>query len=171
VRVEICFTQELFRRQGENRIEVFDAVDRPVHAGEAQVDNDNRSHLSVELLPDLPPGTYRVVWHSLSAEDGDNDEGEFSFTYDPQAEVTSTPMGVESPGVPTEGPVSGQAGTPTSLPPDGTQPAGIATSLASPQSSQTGPAAQNSRCLGGAIPVVGLVVAGWILRRPNTITP
>jgi methionine-rich copper-binding protein CopC len=96
-RVDIWFTQELFRREGANTMMVFGPGERQVHAGEAQVDDDDRTHLWVELLADLEPGTYRVEWRSLSAEDGDNEEGAFSFTFDPQAEQTSTPMGAEAP--------------------------------------------------------------------------
>lgn len=91
-RVDIWFTQELFRRQGENWIRVFGAQEQPVHAGEAVIDDDDRTHMWVELEAGLPLGTYRVEWRTLSAEDGDTDEGEFRFSYDPQATVTSTPM-------------------------------------------------------------------------------
>jgi methionine-rich copper-binding protein CopC len=77
-RVNIWFTQELFRRQGENQIQVFGETGQSVQAGDAQVDDDDRKHLWVSLQADLQPGRYRVVWRSLSAEDGDVDEGEFS---------------------------------------------------------------------------------------------
>ena len=173
-RVDIWFTQELFRRQGENRIEVFDPGGQPMHAGEAQVDNDDRAHLWVALLPELAPGTYRVMWYSLSAEDGDNDEGEFSFTFDPQAEVTSTPMGVETSGVPAEGPGGDQATPPPSQPPDENQPpaalpADTTTQTPTPPAAQSEPGAQSNRCLGGAVPVAGLVAVAWALRRRKPI--
>jgi methionine-rich copper-binding protein CopC len=91
-RVEIWFAQELFRRQGENWIRVFGPGDAAVHRGEAQIDDDDRAHMWVELQEDLPDGEYRVSWRNLSAEDGDTDEGLFTFSVDPQAVVTSTPM-------------------------------------------------------------------------------
>lgn len=91
-RVDIWFTQELFRRAGENWIRVFGPGERPAHSGEAQIDDDDRRHMWVALESGLEPGRYRVDWRTLSAEDGDSDEGSFQFTLDPQAEATSTPM-------------------------------------------------------------------------------
>jgi methionine-rich copper-binding protein CopC len=95
--VEIWFTQDLFRRQGENWINVTGPEGAVVHVGEAQIDDDDRRHMRVTLRADLAPGEYRVVWHSLSAEDGDEDDGDFTFTFDPQAQITSTPMAENSP--------------------------------------------------------------------------
>jgi methionine-rich copper-binding protein CopC len=178
-RVDIWFTQELFRRQGENRIEVFDPDGQPVHAGEAEVDNDDRTHLWVELLSDLAPGTYRVEWRSLSAEDGDNDAGEFSFTFDPQAEVTSTPMGAESPGAPTEGPETGQlTASPRPSPDAGMTPTPPRTNATpqdlhqahTPQVAPTEPGSPGNRCLLGLIPVAGLMGTAWILRQRGSIS-
>lgn len=94
-RVEIWFTQDLFRRQGENWILVFGPDGDEVQSGEAQIDDDDRRHMWVKLQSPLAPGEYRVEWRNLSAEDGDNDEGELAFILDPQAKVTSTPMLVE----------------------------------------------------------------------------
>jgi methionine-rich copper-binding protein CopC len=175
-RVDVWFTQELFRRKGENRIEVFDPGERPVHAGEAEVDNDDRTHLWVELLPDLAPGRYQVEWHSLSAEDGDNDEGEFSFMFDSQAEVTSTPMGTESPGVPTEGQGAGQlTASPSLTPGEGMAPVSPPTNTTpqalhqthTPQAARTEP---GNRCLAGFIPVAGLMGGAWFLSRRRSIS-
>ncbi|MFQ5943586.1 MAG: copper resistance protein CopC [Anaerolineales bacterium] len=95
-RVDIWFTQDLFRRQGENWIHVVGPNGELVHAGEALIDDDDRRHMWVELRSPLTPGEYRVEWHSLSAEDGDDEQGEFEFTLDPQALVTSTPMQAEA---------------------------------------------------------------------------
>jgi methionine-rich copper-binding protein CopC len=91
-RVEIWFAQDMFRRRGENWIKVTGPTGGAVHVGEATIDDDDRRHLTVDLMPDLPPGEYRVAWRTLSAEDGDAAEDTFTFTIDPQAEVTSTPM-------------------------------------------------------------------------------
>jgi methionine-rich copper-binding protein CopC len=91
-RIDIWFTQDLFRRTGENRIEVRGPDDVVVPAADPIVDDDDRKHLSVELFGEVEPGTYQVAWRSLSSEDGDDDEGWFEFTYDPNAAVTSTPM-------------------------------------------------------------------------------
>lgn len=96
-RVQIWFAQELFRRAGENWIHVEGPGGERVDVGEAQVDDDDRTYLWVELQSGLEPGEYHVSWRNLSADDGDSDEGEFGFAFDPQAEVTSTPMQAKSP--------------------------------------------------------------------------
>jgi methionine-rich copper-binding protein CopC len=175
-RVDIWFTQELFRRKGENRILVFGPGEQAAQAGEAQVDDDDRTHLWVELLPDLAPGLYRVEWRSLSAEDGDSDQGVFSFTFDPQARQTSTPMGAGSPGSPTVEPGDGQpTAFPTGpLPEQGTAPASPTAEILMPTPSQTPPASSTGPgggCLPGSMPVAGLVVVTWILRQRRMASP
>lgn len=84
-RVEIWFTQELFRRANANRIEVTGPDSQPKHVGEAVIDEADRKHLSIALTPNLAPGKYSVQWASLSATDGDPAEGNFTFTVDPDA--------------------------------------------------------------------------------------
>lgn len=148
-RVDIWFTQELFRREGENWIYVEDSLGARVEAGDAQIDDDDRTHLSIALLPDLEPGSYRVSWRSLSAEDGDAAEGEFSFSYDPQAAVTSTPMSVESPTVP-PGPTAEARANATS-PPTAAPAAGSPTELPPPQPDAGG-------CGIGLAPLGGLLL-------------
>ena len=91
-RVDIWFAQDLFRRQGENWILVLGPRGSEVQSGETKIDDDDRQHLWVELMSPLESGEYIVEWRNLSAEDGDTAGGDFSFTLDPQAEVTSTPM-------------------------------------------------------------------------------
>jgi methionine-rich copper-binding protein CopC len=138
--VEIWFSQELFRRQGENWIRVLGPDGAAVHSGEAQIDDDDRTHMWVDLQEGLAAGEYRVNWRNLSAEDGDNDEGTFTFTVDPRAEVTSTPM---------------QAVTAT--PPPTAEPQ--VTSATSPTLAVQTPDAESGRsgCFLGMFPLVGLV--------------
>ncbi len=78
--VQITFTQDLFRREGMNRIEVYDAAGARVDLDDPVIDDDNRRLLSVSLQPALADGEYTVRWFSLSAEDGHEGEGEFRFT-------------------------------------------------------------------------------------------
>jgi methionine-rich copper-binding protein CopC len=160
-RVEIWFTQELFRRAGENWIRVFGPGERPSHVGEAQIDDDDRTHLWVMLEPGLESGQYRVEWRSLSAEDGDTDQGNFHFTLDPQAGVTSTPMPAHTP---TAGPIrstpldAAAAASPTS----GTPGPTLATGAVSPTSALPAPA--GSRC-GLGLSALVVPLAPILLRR------
>jgi len=144
-RVDIWFTQELFRRQGENRIEVSRADGQPVEVGDPMVDDDDRTHLSIPFKQNLLPGTYQVAWRNLSAEDGDSDEGEFEFVLDPAAVVTSTPMealfATAPPATLTVVPLTQPVPTPTPTP------------------------ASNDGCPLGLLPSLGLLVLGWPRRR------
>lgn len=142
-RVDIWFTQDMFRRQGENWIRVTGPDGAEVHAGEAAIDDDNRRHMSVALTAGLEPGEYTVTWRTFSAEDSDSEEGTFSFTLDPRAQATSTPM---------------QVVTATPPPSTGT-PAAAAPS-------PTAPSATGIGCAAGLAPAIGLVVlAGGRQRR------
>jgi methionine-rich copper-binding protein CopC len=78
--VEIWFDEEV--TPGETTVAVFDANGNQVDLGDSQVDlNDpERRHVTVSLRPGLPPGTYTVRWHSLSAADQDPADGRFAFT-------------------------------------------------------------------------------------------
>lgn len=167
-RVEIWFTQELFRREGENRIQVEDAQGVRVEVGEAEIDDDDRTHLSVALQPELAPGAYLVSWRSLSAEDGDSDEGEFSFTYDPEAQITSTPMSAETAAAPPTATDVPQA----TAPPEATRSASPTTPAAAaaiPTSEPTAAPQAGGGCALGLLPVGALLLcaAPAGLRRRN----
>ena len=95
-RVEIWFTQELFRREGANVIAVRAASGERVDAGDPVVDDRDRTHLSVGLAPGLPAGRYDVDWQTLSAVDGDTARGSFAFTLDPDAPELPDPAGGSS---------------------------------------------------------------------------
>jgi methionine-rich copper-binding protein CopC len=144
-RVDIWFAQELFRRQGENRIQLRGPDGLAVPVSDPVVDDDDRSHLWVQIESDLLPGAYHVAWRSLSAEDGDSDEGKFGFVLDPAAVVTSTPMGAThaaaSPATMTAVPVSQPTPTPTPAP------------------------APTDGCPLGLLPALGLAGLGWPRRR------
>jgi methionine-rich copper-binding protein CopC len=81
--IEIETSQEMARQEGANDIDVFDANGTEVTTTSAVIDNGDRSHLSVAMPSNLAPGKYTVKWKTLSADDGDAANGEFSFTYDP----------------------------------------------------------------------------------------
>jgi copper transport protein len=89
--VHIWFTQELFRREGENQIEVQGPDGARVDAQDVQIDDDDRKHLFVSLAGDLLPGLYTVSWRALSSEDGHPQQGEFTFTVgETTAAITQT---------------------------------------------------------------------------------
>ena len=71
------FTQELMLRSS---IAVVDENGMQVDLGDGRVDQDDPDRKSMVVsLPALPTGVYTVYWASVSAEDGDDDTGFFSF--------------------------------------------------------------------------------------------
>lgn len=84
--VEITFTQDIQRVTGTYGMEVYpqsgDAAGpegASVTAGDAVIDDDDRSVMRVALQPALPPGRYVVSYRNVSDADGDRWEGAFSF--------------------------------------------------------------------------------------------
>lgn len=160
--VDIWFIQELFRREGENWIHVQDASGNRVDQGEALIDDDDRAHIWVELQTQLEPGTYLVTWHNLSAEDADSDEGEFSFSYDPQAAVTSTPM------------MAIAATAAPSLTPSQEPPAASTTTTAPPEVAATASPTEQPAGTGcglGLLPIVGLALVALPLSIKRRAVP
>ncbi len=140
--VVIWFGQDMFRRAGENGIEVLGPDGAAVQTGAAAINDDDRRILSVPLAAGLTPGAYTVNWHTLSAEDGDDAEGSFTFTYDPAAAVTSTPMQPDATPTPLPAATSALV-TPTAIP---TSDGGV-------------------RCFGMPVLVIGLATLGFGLHR------
>jgi len=98
--VQVWFTQELFRREGQNSLEVYGPDDQRVDQDDAAIDDDNRKLMTVSLQSDLPNGVYTVRWRTLSADDGDDAEGEFQFTIqadEPEPEATPTATSTPAP--------------------------------------------------------------------------
>lgn len=111
--VQIWFTQELFRRQGENYIQVYNADGDRVDLDDAVISDDDRTLITVSLAPDLADGIYTVRWRALSAEDGHPKEGEFTFSVGdaPAAPPEATPVADEetptnTPAAPEEAPAA-----------------------------------------------------------------
>jgi copper resistance protein C len=144
-RVDIWFAQELFRRQGENTIQVTAPGGQEVSVGDTMIDDDDRKHIWVNLKPSLAAGVYTLAWKNVSLEDGHPSQGSFHFTIDPQAAATSTPMGTPTPiGKATAKPAASEVVVPTISP---TQP---------PVAAPTKPALPGSPCGLGTAPIVGL---------------
>ena len=78
--IEIRFSQELFRREGANRINLRH-VDSgsEIALGASLVENEDRHLMRAELTGELAVGRYLVSWANLSAEDGDADAGAYPF--------------------------------------------------------------------------------------------
>lgn len=98
--VQVWFTQDLFRREGQNSLEVYGPDNQRVDEDDAAIDDDNRKLMTVSIQSDLADGIYTVRWRTLSADDGDDAEGEFQFTIqadEPEAEATPTAVPTEAP--------------------------------------------------------------------------
>ncbi len=99
-RVQVWFTQDLFRREGQNSLEVYGPDNQRVDEDDAAIDDDNRKLMTVSLQSDLADGIYTVRWRTLSADDGDDAEGEFQFNIQadgPEAEAAPTAVPTEAP--------------------------------------------------------------------------
>jgi copper transport protein len=77
-RVEAFFSQEMARSGGLPTLIVVNEAGDQVDLG-ATLDDEDRTHLFVELAPELPDGRYPVIWHTLSDEDGEEAQGAFHF--------------------------------------------------------------------------------------------
>ena len=87
-RVDLWFSSDLYRRKDENWIRVSDPEGREASTGETTFDEDDRTHVWVNLRPGLPPGQYQVQWRNLSLEDGHSNEGGFAFTVAARSETS-----------------------------------------------------------------------------------
>ena len=74
--LKLWFTQEL--EPAFSTIEVHDAQKRQVDKKDTHLDDKDKKLLIVSLSP-LPPGTYTVAWHVVSA-DTHKTQGHFEFT-------------------------------------------------------------------------------------------
>jgi methionine-rich copper-binding protein CopC len=77
--VAIVFTQEVQKISGTYGIDVNDEAGTNVTAGDAVIDDADRTKMSVALQPDLPPGRYVVMFRNVSDADGDEFEAGFAF--------------------------------------------------------------------------------------------
>ena len=168
--VQVWFTQELFRREGQNSLEVYGPDDRRVDQDDAAIDDDNRKLMTVALQSDLPNGVYTVRWRTLSADDGDDTEGEFQFTIqadEPEPEATPTAISTPAPTATEEAdqPSPTDTATPESAETESTPSAPDQASEESelpPDQSDQGPGIP---CVGSSAPVLLLLGAFLLARR------
>lgn len=161
--VQIWFTQELFRRQGSNKLEVYDTAGQRVDLDDVTIDDDDRTLLRVSLLPSLPAGRYTVRWQALSAEDGHEGQGEFAFTVGAAAAGASV---ASSTTVTTTVPITVEVAVPPTATP--TRAPEAATTVAptpTPSVASTPAPSGGLPCLGGAAPLLLVVGALCLPRR------
>lgn len=77
--VTITFTQDIQKVTGTYGIEVADEAGVNVTAGDAVINDADRTMMSVGLQPNLPPGRYVVQYENVSDADGDPWTGGFAF--------------------------------------------------------------------------------------------
>lgn len=177
--VEIFFTQAVQKVAGTYGIEVGRDRGAAVTAGPPVIDENDRTHLTVRLQPNLNPGRYVVQWKNVSDEDGDPAEGAFSFyirsqpnAVDLQNDAQLEQIGAESP----EPGATESAGSPTTAPSAATTPAPSGTAArpattsaaASPTVTSTSPdggGGDNTLyiILGGVGAAVVIGLGGWWL--------
>ncbi len=172
--VQVWFTQELFRREGQNSLEVYGPDEQRVDLDDAAIDDDDRKLMTVSLPPDLANGVYTVRWRSLSADDGDDANGQFQFTIqsdEPTAEAvqptdTAEAAATEAPESTTEAaqPSPTNTAQPEQAEPQQTPSAADTDSEVpetSPDQSDQGP---RLPCLGSSFPLI-LLLGGLLLGR------
>jgi methionine-rich copper-binding protein CopC len=90
--VQVTFTQEL----SDIHISITGPHGGEVTTAPAKFDLENRHQSSVPMSDD-GPGTYTVLWHNVSGDDGDPNDGQFVFTVaaaavTPVASTAATPV-------------------------------------------------------------------------------
>ncbi|HVC33512.1 MAG TPA: copper resistance protein CopC [Chloroflexota bacterium] len=70
---------------------VYDAHKHGIQTRPSQVDPHDHYHMVVRLKPHLPAGTYTVVWHAVSADDGHSTAGVFAFGVGEAAQLPVIP--------------------------------------------------------------------------------
>ena len=164
--VQVWFTQDLFRREGQNSLEVYGPDDQRVDLDDAAIDDDNRKLMTVSLQSDLADGVYTVRWRTLSADDGDDADGDFQFTIqadEPEAEAPPTAAPTEAAGTAQPSPTNTAQAVSTE--PQSTPPAeGTASEGAETPAGQAdqGP---GMPCMGSSAPLLLLLGTFLLTRR------
>lgn len=166
--VQVWFTQELFRREGENSLEVYGPGDLRVDLDDAAIDDDDRNLMTVSLQSDLADGDYTVRWRTLSADDGDDAEGEFQFTLRSNTPTPETdqPAPTSTPQPSTPQPSTPQPSTPQPSESESEPSPTAGSALAETEEAPTGERSPGTGlpCLGISFPVA-LLLGAFMLRR------
>jgi copper resistance protein C len=81
-----------------------------VSQGDAKIPLNNPKEMSITIAPEKNPGIYVVRWITVSADDGDPDQGAFVFTVNP-AGVAATPAPTAAKQAATPASTAGTSGT------------------------------------------------------------
>jgi methionine-rich copper-binding protein CopC len=174
-RVDVWFTEDVFKREGRNFVRVFDAQDAQVSEGDGIVDDDDRTHISTTLPADLPDGRYIARWKTTSDEDGDTDEGAFCFyvgvepTDEQEAECAA--FGEETEAPPTQS-LTTPTSPPTVVPVTETAAPPPPTAVTEPPSDEDDGGVPIGAIIGGAVGgavVLGLIVVGAVIWLRRTL--
>jgi copper transport protein len=79
--VKVWFTEGVKSGAGSS-LKVQNSAGQQVDNSDSKVDTSDpdRQIMTVSLRPGLPSGTYTVAWNTVSADDGEADQGDFSFS-------------------------------------------------------------------------------------------
>ncbi len=127
---------------------------------EGGVDPDDAKRMSIDDVPSLVPGTYTVKSTTKSAEDGDIDRKEWSFT----VVAAATPSPSPSP-TPTPAPSATPAPSPTPAPSLTPVPSAAPTPIASADGTNTATGAGDALLPIIAAIVIVAIVAGYLYSR------
>ncbi len=96
---------------------VYSPVGDLISQGNATVSLTNPREMSIPIMPDKAhlDGVYVVRWITISAEDGDPDQGAFVFTVNANVTTTPTPVATTSTST-TTSTTNGSTGTPIWVP-------------------------------------------------------
>ncbi len=137
----VCQASQGMKSEG-SLLQVFDANGVQVDKGDSQVDLNDPDRVTISVSLDtskMTDGVYTVKWTTVSADDGDEDSGEFHFTvgHAMHDETTATPDADSKPEIthPNDDPTIGQVTldgkqitlTITAPPKDATLPSGDVT--------------------------------------------
>jgi copper resistance protein C len=142
--VKVWFTETV--QLSGSSLKVTNAAGQQVDNKDVKLDpsDADRKILVVSLNSGLPAGTYKVAWTSTSADDGDEDEGDFSFKIGAAA---SSPATASSPVTAAPSPVAAQAPA---------RPAAAPSPAAAPAQAPVRPAASPSPQTPGSLPRTGI---------------
>jgi methionine-rich copper-binding protein CopC len=76
--ITVFFKEEMARGNGLPTLVVVNDSGDTVSSN-AALNDDDRTELTADLDPGLPDGRYAVIWHNVSADDGDEAQGAFYF--------------------------------------------------------------------------------------------